>query len=251
MKKPITGVLERIFQKRKQRNSKYSLRSFARDLKISPGRLSLIMNEKDEPGPKFIENILQMKSLTAEEREELERSIYESKSPFTNVRDNKELHFSEDELEIAWKCTSIFSLLKINHNGFPEHVIAERLGLSKTDLKECLKFLTKNKFIALAPTGEYQTKTDRILFPVDQFAELAVAHNVYLRDIFPLSQKKMAKQGESFVGNLTAAFAVEAIPAVKNILKEAMAKISKEASIAGAKKVFHLTVQLFPVDKGE
>lgn len=39
-------ILSREFQKRRERNANYSLRSFARDLDLAPSRLSEILNYK-------------------------------------------------------------------------------------------------------------------------------------------------------------------------------------------------------------
>lgn len=248
MKHQIVGVLNGIFKKRKQRNPKYSLRSFARDLEISPGRLSRILNEKDEPGPKFIETILNTKTLGPAEREEIKRSVQNSRNPFTHIRDNDELVIEKDELQIVWSCMAIFSLLNAHRKGFSAHVIGERLGLTRDEAKECLEFLVKNKAIKVTANGEYVTATDKVLLPRKQAYELYYSHIDFLKKVFARTQE-IAK-GEILYGNMTLALTSESAQKVKKILISALTKITKEASSSGEKRVFHLTTQLFPVDKG-
>lgn len=248
MKHQVVSVLTDIFKKRKQRNPKYSLRSFARDLEISPGRLSRILNEKDEPGPKFIEAILNTKTLGPSERQEIQRSIQNSRNPFTHVRDNDEIVLDKDEIQIVWSCMAIFSLLNAHRKGFTEHVIADRLGFSREEAKKCIAFLVKHKAIKQLANGEYVSSADKVLMPRKQAFELYYSHVEYLRKVFARTQE--ISRGESFFGNLTVALTEESAKKVKKILVAAMTKITKEASVTGEKRVFHVTSQLFPVDKG-
>lgn len=248
MKHQIVGVLTSIFKKRKQRNPKYSLRSFARDLEISPGRLSRILNEKDEPGPKFIDAILKTKTLGPAEREEIQRSVQNSRNPFTHIRDNDELVIEKDELQIVWSCMAIFSLLNAHRKGFSAHVIGERMGLSREETKTCLAFLVKNKAIKQNANGEYVSAADKVLLPRKQAIDLYYTHVEFLKSVFARSQE-IAK-GETLYGNMTLALTSESAKKVKKILISALTKITKEASASGEKRVFHLTTQLFPVDKG-
>lgn len=249
MKHQIVGVLTNIFNKRKQRNPKYSLRSFARDLEISPGRLSRILNEKDEPGPKFIDAILKTKTLGPAEREEIQKSVQNSRNPFTHIRDNEELSLDKDEIQIVWSCMAIFSLLNAHRKGFSEHVIGERMGLTKTQTKECLAFLLKNKAIKQTGSGDYVSATDKVMMPRKQMVDLYYSHVDFLKNTFARSQE--ISRGESLYGNMTAALTEESVKKVKKILIAALTKITKEASTAGEKRVFHILAEVFPVDKGQ
>lgn len=63
-------ILQNIFSERKARNSRYSLRSFARDLELAPGTLSAILNGK--------------RALTKEKAKELSNALKLPKSEETH-----------------------------------------------------------------------------------------------------------------------------------------------------------------------
>lgn len=249
MRNQVVGVLTRIFEQRKQRNPKYSLRSYARDLKISPGRLSRILNDKDEPGPKFVEALLKTKSFGDAEREEIRRSLDSSKNPFTHARDNDEIVMSAQELKDAYYIMAIYSLLNSTRREFSEGVICQRLGFEKAELKRCLEFLLKVNAVRKNPDGSYQSLGEMLLLPRKQAPQLYASHVDFLKVAF--ENLSSIQKGEFFVGNLVVALTDESAKKIKKILTTTMAKITKEAKVSGEKSVYHLTTQLFPIDRGD
>lgn len=67
----LSEILYAIFKKKQGRNPSYSLRAYARDLGISPGRLSVILNNKDQPGQRFLDCITRSKILSQTEKQYL------------------------------------------------------------------------------------------------------------------------------------------------------------------------------------
>jgi len=69
-------LLNREFESRKARNTKYSLRAFARDLGLSPGTLSEVLKQKRGLPVRSVAGISSRIELLGRDRDEFIRSAY-------------------------------------------------------------------------------------------------------------------------------------------------------------------------------
>lgn len=71
------AILQEEFSRRSERNPKYSLRAFARTLKVDPASLSKILSDQMVPSWKLAQTILEILDLKAEERNRFLSSVAE------------------------------------------------------------------------------------------------------------------------------------------------------------------------------
>lgn len=247
-KQRVAATIKKAFNERRKKNPQYSLRSFARDLDVSPGRLSRIMNSKDEAGNRLISAVLKSKVLTPEEHQELSQCLKEMENPFTGSYQYQGYDLDPADIGAVWHHLAVFNLITIQSIVCTEDVIAKRLGMKIEDVQRSLDFLVRQKAIQKSPEGHYVSHSEQMYFSPKQFHEIYEAHLNYLAE----NKKRALAAGaeNTFFGLVTVTLSDEAFQRAKLLLNKTMAKICKEDHPSLNKKVFHVSTQLFAVDEG-
>lgn len=247
-KQRVASIIRKAFAERQKKNPQYSLRSFARDLDVSPGRLSRIMNNKDEAGNRLISAILKAKIFTPEEHLELSQCMKEMENPFTGQYEYQGYDLDAKDVASVWHHLAVFNLLTIPGFVFDESVVAQRLGLALEDVQRSVEFLVRQKAIQKTPEGNYAAFSEQMYFSPKQFNEIYDAHLNYLVE----NKKRALEAGtdKSFFGLVTVTMSDEAFQKAKLLMNKTMAKICKEDQTSPNKKVFHVSAQMFSVDEG-
>lgn len=247
-KQRVAAIIKKAFSERQKKNPQYSLRSFARDLDVSPGRLSRILNGKDEAGNRLISAVLRSKVFTPEEHQELSQCLKEMENPFTGQYQYQGYDLDTQDVAAVWHHLAVFNLITIQGLECTEELISKRLNLSTEEVKRSLDFLIRQNSIQKTDAGHYVSHSDQMYFSPKQFNEIYDAHLKYL-----VENKKRALEGganQTFFGLVTVTLSDEAFQRAKLLLNKTMAKICKEDQSTPDKKVFHVSTQLFAVDDG-
>lgn len=158
MSESFLSYLEGVFTAKKQKNTSYSLRAFARDLKVSPGTLSKYLNGKREIGPDKIKSMGEILGLTRDKIEEYQREQIKSVSSFF---EKDEFFYRDVELKPEVK-EEFLSNLKIRMvytsvglEGFRDDPdwISQRLGLAREDVDYALEMLFENEILVYDDEG--------------------------------------------------------------------------------------------------
>lgn len=245
--------LQSELEKRKSKNSSYSLRSFARDLGINPAALSLILRKKRHIPKNQFDHVVSKIELSPEE-ETLFKESFENRHKMNIEESDFDDQFilGEEYYSIIaeWEHYAVLSLTEVK--GFqprPEY-IAKRLGISIERTLEVLETLEINGLI---------NRKDN---------EITLTHNVYrtTEDISSqalnashLQTLDMAKSRLTETSPIlrdysseTFALGEEEIQQIKNLIRELGTKASKTAFKSPNKKhVYQLAVQFFPITKVE
>lgn len=143
--KTVSQFLEEELLRRTRSNSQYSLRSFARDLNMSPGELSEIIRAKRKLSLKNVYKISTVLGLNKDEVNQLKQLsvMMEDDSDLNPVIREKAL--SEDMFRIVsdWYCFAILNLADTKGFSWDPNSIAKRLGIKPIEAKDGLNRLEK------------------------------------------------------------------------------------------------------------
>ncbi|WP_413584960.1 DUF4423 domain-containing protein [Bdellovibrio sp. HCB274] len=159
----LTGILNA----RRAKNSKYSLRAFARDLKTSPGRISSILSGYDLPGKILRKRIIATLGLSAENAERFEFLVGKYLHERKDERSPHQLSEEKYTFLPDWHHFAILNLIEtVSFKNDPAW-IAERLGLAVSTATQSLKSLKEVGLVEerngqLHPTHKHLTSTHDI-----------------------------------------------------------------------------------------
>ncbi len=146
--KTVSAILKSIFDSRKNRNKGYSLRAFARDLGISPGRLSDILSDTTIPGSRLILRIVKALKLGPYETESVLRVVEKQRRLYEEFQGAKQL--SNDEFSVIVDREHFSVLCLMETEGFKSDLswMAERLGISAATVEKVLERLLRMGLIS-------------------------------------------------------------------------------------------------------
>ncbi len=259
----VASLLQSELEKRRETNKRYSMRAFARDLNISAGYLSHVLKEQKALGPDLAAILSKRLHWSAEEsrffvnlsrhkssRSEIGRAMIEK-----DLRAQKKLRLHFDRLKadqfalIAdWHHLAMLELTEVEGFSANSYWIARRLGLSVTDAMLAWDRLTRLRLVEVKPDGKTLRKKN---------AYVADAPVQALRK-FHLQQLKNAERSieqDAFetrrATGITLAVDPEQLPRAFEMINDFKLELSRHFKKGKKRKVYHLAVQLFPLDKGE
>jgi uncharacterized protein (TIGR02147 family) len=163
-KQNYRNILKESFANRCKRNPRYSLRAFAKDLSISPGRLSNILNEKAGLSPQTALHITNKLGLSVEEKEfflssvdaldsrsKAKRSVAEKRFAALKREHKKYLQLHEDQFAVIsdWYHFAIVDLIETKGFKSDSKWMAKRLGISNIEVDLALQRLINIGLIQL------------------------------------------------------------------------------------------------------
>jgi uncharacterized protein (TIGR02147 family) len=256
-------ILQQRFDERHARNPSYSLRAFARDLRISPSRLCEVLGRNHHLSARMADDIAQRLDLGDEERAFF-RDLVDSQAGRTAaVREQArarlvKFRFEDDATKLRmdqfraisdWYHFAILELFKTRDFRDEAGWIGRTLGIGEKTAKDALARLTRLGFVEVTPTG-YALRRSRSVTDSDlPSPSLRDFHRQILeRAAFALhSQTKAERVSLAAV----AAMDVAQLPALRAEINALVGKFAVYAAKqADADHVYGLTVQLFKLDEG-
>lgn len=170
----LSEILSTIFDRRRNKNTSYSLRAFARDIQLSPSRLSEVLNGakglnadtahliathlKLKPQEKkfFLDTILAYASRNKQVRELAKERI-------EKLRRSKlllELQVDQFKIIADWYHPAILELTQLSTFENNYHWIANKLGLTYAQTKTAVERLKKVGLIQILADGQWQVNPD-------------------------------------------------------------------------------------------
>lgn len=170
----ISEYLGGEFSRRKVRNPGYSLRAFARDLQISPSRLSEVMKGQQGLSETSVDTMAERLTQKPRERKFLKDLVLSQHSRNANVRAEalrriQEVRRSEsfrrlreDEFRIIsdWYHGAILEMIQVE--GFQPDIkwIARRLGIATSSARAAVERLEKLGLLARHADGQWVARTE-------------------------------------------------------------------------------------------
>lgn len=251
--------------RRMRHNPRYSQRAFSKQLGMSPGELSEILNGKRRLGLKSVLRIAQALGLNQTETKHLALLVQMEKTQEFGkgelLKTGKELlkelpesrQMSHDLFSIVsdWYHFAILNLAETEGFQWKEQYIAKRLGISRTEAILALKRLEKVGLIQKEKSGKFRVTEDYVKavegVPSEagrRFHQQILQMAISALDLQPLSEREIS--GMSFPTH------IKNIPSLKKDISEFLDQMAAKYSKDRTKnEVYHLEVSLFRLSHGE
>lgn len=244
--------LNEEFERRRQKNKRYSLRAFAHYLEVDPSNLSKILRGERVPSLQGAQLFLDKLALEATESSLVLSSITQTK---TEAKMSLKTPFRPIQEELAkasqWMhfvLLEVLQIVKVNQTTLPK--IAEAIGATLPEVEKSLQELTAANLTKTNAVGDYElvsknNTTTNLPYTCDslkaiQRVFLAMAANAIEK--YPLDERENT--------TLTVAVSTDQIPEIKSLLKKTRQKINRLCEQKSKKKqnaVYNLSMALYPV----
>lgn len=235
-------VLKSIFAKKTEKNPNYSLRAFARDLNISPGRLSVILTGKEEPGDRFIQSIMTTSKLSDEEKEQIKNSQL--------LRYGLDLELAEGNVDISTGVPedlthldvhSTLALLRTNEATDSHDWISRRLGISRERVDRAIESLIRHKII-VHRKNKYAQKVSGLIYHEKHQSpqKIAEQYHSYLMKTLP-DLLKLDRE-HSLFATLVVPLDKKDLVKVRKILQSAFKRIKDLSDKSDRSEVYNLSI---------
>lgn len=233
-------ALRQEFHARKHRNAAYSLRAFARALGVSHAGLSQVMSGK--------------RPLTAKSAQKMARALGWSPARLQALLAQSESHHRELEAETfeviaTWYHYVILSLLELPPQKPLSAWIARRLGIPQPEARRALARLARLGLIE-RHQGKWRQAGKQLMTSQDV---ASTALRAYYRQNLRRAEETLDSVPllERDFSSLTMAIDPEQLPAAKAEIKRFRNRLDKLLRTTKPKRVYTMTIQLFPAERGE
>jgi uncharacterized protein (TIGR02147 family) len=251
-------LIQQEWAQRRERNPALSLRSFARFLKVSPGRLSEILSGKRQISAEMADKIADRLGLNPEVRQVFLQSVFNRKrasvrSRFEQTRLQPTVEYQQlsmDAFHIIsdWYHFAILNLRDCDDFKCGETWIAERLNLNTSEVKLALNRLERIGMIEWKKNMWYRTQAHIATSDGVFSAGLKKGHRGILEkalasldDVEPIDRDNT---------NMTMAIDPAKMPKAKEAIKKFRRKFTKDFEMGGSRtEVYTLAIQFFPLTK--
>ncbi len=244
--------LRETFQRRRLKNSRYSLRAFARDVGLSPALVCLVFEKKRRLTERSALRLAQTLCMDPTSKLGLTASV-------TGLRGHKEkaklkvratqMDMETFELIASWEHYAILSLARTKGARADGEWVALRLGISKKHANAALSRLKKLGFVRVVG-NRFTFAAKNLDSPHDVPSAAIQRHHI--------SQLRNAENAlasatveERYFGATTMAFRVADMPAAKTMLRRFRDRFQRRFSNAEADEVYTITTNFFPISQKE
>lgn len=245
----VQQLLHRKLSEARLKNSRYSLRSFAKRAGLQPGAVSGILNGKRFVSAKLAERLAQNLLLDPQERAELlgafpRRSLQTQEATDPSYLQLSALHY---KIIAGWEHYAILSLLKTKGFRDSPNWIAERLGISPTAASQALARLlelgmvrrTKKGLERAQPRFRSSDDTADLSVRLSHEQSMELAKESMHRD--PVAQRDLSA--------ITMAINPVRLPEAKEAIRRFQDELSALLEQGEAVEVYRFSSQLFPLTK--
>nr|WP_295904933.1 TIGR02147 family protein [uncultured Bdellovibrio sp.] len=243
----LSIFLHDVLETRRLRNPKYSMRAFARDLGLSPGRLSDLLSGRRLPGKEIRNRIVSSLKMSEDESKKF-FSLIERQKILTEERADA-YQLSEDEFALIadWENYAVLMLMGTHDFRPYEPWMAERLGISELRIRAALERLQRLNLVK-TENGLWERTRRRITTTHDVPSPILRESHRQIREkaIVSLMQDDPALRD---ITSITLPSDPEKIPEAKKIIRDFRRKMTRLLTEGRSTEVYNLNIQLVPVTK--
>lgn len=243
----LSVFLRSTLGKRQEKNSKYSLRAFARDLGISPGACSDYLSGHRIPGPKITKRIVDSLELNLSDKEKILNLIEKQK---VLQSDNEIAHQLLDEqfsLIANREHFALLNLMKTSNFEFSTALASQRLGFTEEKIQDALQRLI-HLGLVLEKEGQYAPVHRTITTTHDIPSEAIKEHH---RQNITHALNSLFQDAPSLrdITTITTATNPENLERAKLFIRKFRRRLVKILESGHKTEVYQLNIQLVPVTK--
>lgn len=243
--KQYQELLANQLSNRKKQNPQYSLRSFAKNLGISPGQLSSLINGKKNLTLKQAAKLIEKLDLD----EESSTDIIKELVPETKSTKEQPRTLAEDEMAIVseWYYFAILSLGKIKNNRATGEWIGRKLAIQPTVAANALQTLTRMNLVKIEGSSFRQTGLE--LTTKTDIPSSAIRN--YHRQNLKMAEGKLESVPvkERSFNSITVAVNPEKLQEATKLIERFLHRLSSTLEDGRATEVYTFATQLFPLTK--
>jgi len=233
-------------------NPRYSLRAFARALKMSPATLSQILSGKQTLTIKRVQMVSIVIGLTPLQQEGLKQQILKQKKALKNQTDFVD-HGHNITMDIFsvlsdWYHYAILSLLELKESSLAPNWIVSKLGISKREAIQAIRRLKRLEMIKKKNGKWKQTALPlRVAREIANPAARRFQRQLLNKAIYALDNEPSERRD---ITSITFAMDSSDVNFASEKITEFRRRLSCELEKRGKpQSVYNLTIQLYPVTK--
>jgi uncharacterized protein (TIGR02147 family) len=251
-------VLKKHLQQRILKNSKYSLRAFARDLEMSPSRLSHVLNGRYGLSVDAGKKIAKALNLSAKDTkifcqliEAKHSRSMEGKSKAKELLKKEDYNYTNIDIDAFkvisdWYHIPLVELTRVKNFKYSTIWISQQLGITEEQVKNALERLIRVGLLSES-NGKLITSSG---FYINQLNIPSESIQEYHRQVLDKAKEALATQDTEIrdFGTLTIALRDEDIPYVKEKLKELRNYLDNELSHSNSPThVYNICTQMYRI----
>ena len=259
-------TIESTFLARKNKNPQYSLRSFARDLGVTPGeisrllnrhrhltrrqaaRIAVAMNLSKRETALFIKNTI----LSAPKKAKVPKSLREKAkaSSLTNHQRATMTDYSVERFKAIsqWYHLPILELTFLKSFVANERWIAEKIGISTIEARDAIKRLIDLGLLESCPIKGLRKTVNRIF--IDSHSEPEIRkyeRSMIDKAITRLESAQGAQLDQQLINSIHFPVSLELMPKIRKEIFEFQRRILKLIQSKPYEEIYQLNCQLFPL----
>lgn len=245
METSIAEFLKAQLRSRQLKNKNYSLRAYARDLNIGPGRLSDILNGKITIGDRVLKKISENLKLSPAEKCQLDNIFLRQKTNKKTIG-NFMRRLSDEEYALIAEPRHyyILALLETSKHKHSVEWIARRLDISVGETNAMLERLVAMGMIQKDKKGKLRTSPGGITTTHDIPSKvIRDSHRAVIQESLKSLEKDPVDSRD--FSSITMAANPENIKEAKRLTREYRRRLCKLMETGPKSEVYTLNIQLF------
>ncbi|MFS4459774.1 TIGR02147 family protein [Bdellovibrio sp. HCB2-146] len=242
----VASILTLHYEHQKlQKDGKYSLRSFAKDLGLSPGRLTELLQQTNIPTIKTLEKIATSLKLSEIQRRELFIAAEQDKKQRLLHQADVVLKEQDLHLIVDWVPYAIVSLLMTRDFHLSAENVSTRLGVSFQQASDSIEKLKQFKMI-YELDGKWIAGKPKIATETDIPSEM-IRHSH--REKMELAVQRMNQVPVELRDFSSITFPADPknLEVAKKMIIDFRRTLAETMSRGGPTEVYSLNLQLFPL----
>lgn len=255
----IATLLAAELRRRVQSNPSYSLRSFARNLHLSPGALSEILKGRRELSLRSVSAVAKAIGLNASEAKHLLRLAQNAKAekageheilkgPNLNA-DQRILSEQIFSLVSEWYHFAILNLLECEDFKWSAVWISSRLGISRIQAQMAMDLLLRLRMVEMK-SGRYQGTSEHVVSSSEIPSEAIRKYHQQILNKASVALEAQAVAEREFSG-IGLALDAALIPAIKKEIAEFQDRLIGKYSRGKKRDVYFMEVAFFKLTQGD
>lgn len=244
----ISEIMTKYFNEIKNRNSSYSLRSFARKLSMNSGALSQIMTGKRTISETLAKRIAECLEMKEEDRDKFFRPFEVRKK----INENKEYAYYSTFEDIPanqnWIIFAILNLIEIQSFIFSPQNISKSLNINQELVQDIVSIMFNQKLIYWDSNGRIKRRHSH-LTTSDNKKNDKVRHIQEHNLNMAKASLELNDVNERDMTSLTFAIDSKKINQAKKLIRKFQDDMCSYLETGERDSVYKLNVQLFPISK--
>ena len=246
-------ILKEVFTQRQKANAYYSLRAYARDLKVHPSTLSLILKEKRKLPLKNLKTVTAALNLSPSKENLFKESFYRTKARLDDIKINEEfkdrylLDEAYHDIIAEWEHYAILSLIETKDFKSQPEFIAKKFGINKERAEIVIENLIRANLL-INENGKYRLTQNPLRTTEDISSKALRKSHIETLDMGKNKLEEVELEFRDF-SSMTIAVNHEKLAEAKTIIREFRQKLASLLRDGEKTEVYQVAIQLYPLTK--